>query len=93
MRFCASVSRAISCLPWSEYTAELRAALNWATFSSDGSSSETAIIIPKMVDMTARIERTRRTIARRSFFSLRLGVTSAGPATTGGAGGRSGIGL
>src|SRR3954467_9889470 len=78
-------------LPLMSRTTEFCALANWARSSSWGRSLATAIMIPKIQEMNARIAGARRPGARRSlriFGRLRGGV---GPGGLGGVA-RGGLG-
>ena len=95
IRFCVSVRWAIDSLPPSAKRIEFLAARYCALSSSFGSSLETAIIIPKIVESTARTDRTLTSRRSLSFLSLRFGrapsAVRCGAGRTGG--GLSGIGV
>src|SRR3954451_7952300 len=79
IRFCSPVM-CPSCWPPAAYITDGFAARSCAWASSDGSSCATAIIIPKIVEITASAPRPSRIRVRRSFFSLGLparGVVTA----------------
>src|ERR1044071_2544758 len=78
-------------LPWTSVRIEFLRLATCGSCSSDGRSEATAIIIPKIVEITASAASGTRIARSRSFLILvlRLGGLRSVPAAPGGRSGRS----